>query len=52
MSEVEFWRSTPRKIGKLFEIHARFNGIKLGGVQKDSGVVYKKMNITDIPFLN
>ncbi|WP_193345590.1 hypothetical protein [Desulfitobacterium hafniense] len=30
MNEEEFWTSTPRKIGALWEIHAKFNGFDIG----------------------
>lgn len=26
MSEESFWRSTPKKVGTLWDIHADFNG--------------------------
>lgn len=26
MSEEEFWRSTPRKVGTLWKLHSKFNG--------------------------
>ncbi len=55
MNEEEFWRSTPRKVGKLFDIHSKFNGWNMSNDNnKNTGgdVVYKKVNITDIPCLN
>jgi len=44
LSEDEFWRSTPKKIGMLWSIHCKFNGWKF----KDEE---KVQFIDEIPFL-
>lgn len=54
MTEEEFWRSTPRKIGTLFKIHAKTNGWEMKSNEQNNtqnDTKYKKVNIEDIPFL-
>ncbi|WP_179631857.1 hypothetical protein [Clostridium peptidivorans] len=46
MSEEQFWRSTPRKIGTLWDLHSRFNGLKFKENKKE-----EKVYIDQIPFL-
>ncbi|WP_154483851.1 hypothetical protein [Anaerosalibacter bizertensis] len=52
MSDEEFWRSTPRKIGTLWKLHLRFHDQDSEEKSKDKGVIYKRVNITDVPCLN
>lgn len=49
MSEEEFWRSTPRKVGKLWELHVKFKGWKVKDNKET--VKAKKVFIDEIPFL-
>jgi len=48
MSEEEFWRSTPRKIGTLWKLHSNFQGweVKSGQSNKE-----KPVFIDQVPFL-
>jgi len=47
MSEEQFWRSSPRKVGKLWKLHTKFNGwdVDEGNTQEE------KLYIDQIPFL-
>lgn len=50
MSEDEFWRSTPRKVTALWDLHMDFKGISKAG-NKDSNEDNKVSFIDEIPFL-
>lgn len=47
MSEDVFWRSTPRKIGTLWEMHSRFNGWEV----KEENKREVRLFIDQVPFL-
>lgn len=46
MSEEEFWRSSPRKVGALWKLHCRFMGWEDGGSTKE-----QRVYIDQVPFL-
>lgn len=53
MSEDEFWKSTPKKIGTLWKLHLKFHGQDEDSEKENNdGVIYKRVNITDVPCLN
>lgn len=47
LTEEEFWKSTPRKIGALWRIHAKFNGWKF----KEENEQEERLYIDQVPFL-
>jgi hypothetical protein len=53
-SKEEFLKSCPKEISSLWKLHVKFNGWKFKKDDENNakdGVIYKKMNIEDIPFL-
>lgn len=47
MTEEEFWRSTPRKVGTLWRLHCNFNGWELKKEKQQE----KRVCIDQVPFL-
>jgi hypothetical protein len=47
MSEEQFWKSTPRKVGTLWKLHSNFNGWKVNAENKKEQKVY----IDEVSFL-
>lgn len=47
MSEEEFWRSTPRKVGRLWREHKKFHEQSNSHENKQE----KKVCIDEVPFL-
>lgn len=48
MSEESFWRSTPKKVSTLYEIHRSYNGLDEDEEGNDTEKVYC---IDEVPFL-